>query len=149
MSTRRPTATTRAHDDAATQANRKHGDGATAPMQAAEALGLDDLMAALRGLVDRARSGRLRGTDTSEATLTVTNLGDRGARAVYGVIVPPQVAIVGVGRVEPRPWVVDGDIVARQVVTITLSANHRVTSGHEGSRFLDAIAGALSTPEKP
>jgi pyruvate dehydrogenase E2 component (dihydrolipoamide acetyltransferase) len=124
--------------------------GLVAPtLPAADALGLDELMAALRDLVARARSGRLRASDTRAATLTVTNLGDRGARSVHGVIVPPQVALVGIGRVEPRPWVVGDAVVPRQVVTLTLSADHRVTSGHEGSRFLDAIAVASSAPEGP
>jgi pyruvate dehydrogenase E2 component (dihydrolipoamide acetyltransferase) len=122
--------------------------GLIAPvLTGAARLGLDDLMTALRDLVARARSGRLRGAEMADATITVTNLGERGASAVYGVIVPPQVAIVGVGRVEVRPWVVDGGIVARPVVTITLSGDHRVTSGHEGSRFLEAIATHLRTPE--
>jgi pyruvate dehydrogenase E2 component (dihydrolipoamide acetyltransferase) len=114
---------------------------------------LDDLMVALRDLVARARRGRLRGAEMSDATLTVTNLGDRGAAVVYGVIVPPQVALVGAGRIEQRPRVITGPrggtrIEARPVVTLTLSADHRVTTGHEGSRFLDTIANLLQTPEE-
>jgi pyruvate dehydrogenase E2 component (dihydrolipoamide acetyltransferase) len=114
---------------------------------------LDDLMVSLRDLVARARSGRLRGSEMTDATLTVTNLGDRGAPVVYGVIVPPQVALVGAGRIEPRPRVITDPegkdrIEVRPVITLTLSADHRVTTGHEGSRFLDTIAHLLQTPEE-
>jgi pyruvate dehydrogenase E2 component (dihydrolipoamide acetyltransferase) len=114
---------------------------------------LDDLMVSLRDLVARARSGRLRGSEMTDATLTVTNLGDRGAPVVYGVIVPPQVALVGAGRIESRPRVITGPdgeerIEPRPVVTLTLSADHRVTTGHEGSRFLDTIANLLQAPEE-
>jgi pyruvate dehydrogenase E2 component (dihydrolipoamide acetyltransferase) len=63
------------------------------------------------------------------------------------VIVPPQVAIVGFGRVTERPWAVDGMLAVRRVVTATLSADHRASNGHQGGRFLRAIARALEDPE--
>jgi pyruvate dehydrogenase E2 component (dihydrolipoamide acetyltransferase) len=123
--------------------------GLVAPaLHDAATLDLDSLMAALRDLVARARSGRLRGQELAEATITVTNLGERGAQSVHGVIVPPQVALVGFGRVAERPWIADGRIEARPVVTATLSGDHRVTSGHEGSRFLEAVVAALQEEEQ-
>ena len=72
----------------------------------------------------------------TDATITVTNLGDRGVRAVFGVIYPPQVALVGFGKISDRVWDVDGGIGIRPVVTATLSADHRATDGHIGARFL-------------
>jgi pyruvate dehydrogenase E2 component (dihydrolipoamide acetyltransferase) len=77
----------------------------------------------------------------------VTNLGDLGVESVYGVIYPPQVALVGVGKVVSRPWAVDGLLGVRSVTTLTLSADHRATDGNTGARFLDAIDQVLSQPD--
>ncbi|HUP73916.1 MAG TPA: dihydrolipoamide acetyltransferase family protein [Acidimicrobiales bacterium] len=114
----------------------------------AQTLDLSALMAALREMVARTRSGTLRSTDVEAATITVTNLGDRGAGAVFGVIIPPQVAIVGFGRVSERPWAAGGMVGARPVVTVSLSADHRVSHGHSGARFLNIVARCLSKPEE-
>ena len=113
----------------------------------ADRLTLDELMASLRDLVARARSGRLRGSEVSGPTLTVTNLGDQGAEEVHGVIYPPQVALVGVGRIVERPWAEDGMLGVRPTVRLTLAADHRASDGHDGSRLLAAIAAHLATPE--
>jgi len=104
-------------------------------------------MAALTDLVARARAGRLRGSEVSDPTITVTNLGDRGVESVYGIIYPPQVALVGAGRITPRPWAVDGSIALRRVVHLTLAADHRASDGHRGALFLDAITRHLQEPE--
>ena len=114
----------------------------------ADSLDLEALMVNLRDLVIRARQGRLRGREMSDGTLTVTNLGDNGADAVYGVIYPPQVALVGIGRLREAAVARNGLVGARPCVTVTLSADHRVTDGHEGSRFLAAVDTFLQTPEK-
>jgi pyruvate dehydrogenase E2 component (dihydrolipoamide acetyltransferase) len=98
-------------------------------------------------LVKRARAGGLRSSEMSDATITVTNLGDLGVESAYPIIYPPQVAIVGFGRVVERPWVVDGRIEPRPVVTVTLSADHRATDGREAGLFLAAIDRALQAPE--
>ena len=82
------------------------------------------------------------------STITVTNLGDRGADAVHGVISPPEVALVGMGRVRDRPWVVDGEVVARPVMTLTVAADHRATDGATGSRFLATVADVLENPDR-
>ena len=122
--------------------------GLLAPtIAAADALTLEGLMAAMRDLVTRVRRGELRSSDLEPATLTVTNLGDQGVEALFGVIVPPQVAIVGFGRILERPWAVDGLLGVKPVVTVALSADHRVSDGHRGSRFLKAIERALNEPE--
>jgi pyruvate dehydrogenase E2 component (dihydrolipoamide acetyltransferase) len=114
----------------------------------ANLLSLPDTMAALRDLVGRARSGRLRRTEMTEGTLTVTNLGDRGVEAVFGVIYPPQVALVGFGRVLERPWASGGLLGVRPTVTATLSGDHRASDGHIGALFLTAVEQALTTPEE-
>jgi pyruvate dehydrogenase E2 component (dihydrolipoamide acetyltransferase) len=123
------------------------GSGLVAPaIRDADQLALPALMAALRDLVQRARNGGLRGSELTSPTITITSLGDRGAESVYGVIYPPQVAIVGFGRVVERPAVVGGAIVARPQVTVTLAADHRVSDGHLGGQLLAAIDRALQSP---
>jgi pyruvate dehydrogenase E2 component (dihydrolipoamide acetyltransferase) len=125
------------------------GGGLVAPaMHDADRLAVDEVMARLKDLVARARSGRLKGTEMSDPTLTVTNLGDQGVEVVHGVIYPPQVALVGVGRVLERPWAVDGMLTVRRVVVATLAADHRVSDGHVGARFLSILDGVLQKPEE-
>jgi pyruvate dehydrogenase E2 component (dihydrolipoamide acetyltransferase) len=111
-------------------------------------LSLDELMRGLRDLVKRARAGSLRSSELSDPTITVTSLGDQGVETVFGIIYPPQVAIVGVGKVVERPWSVDGQVVSRPVVTATLSGDHRVTDGHRGALFLAAVDRLLQEPAR-
>ncbi len=125
------------------------GGGLVTPVIAkADQMGLDDVMAAIRERVAAARSNSLRSSWMTEASLTVTNLGDNGAQRVHGVIFPPQVALVGFGRVQQRPWVVDDTIVARPVLSATFTGDHRATDGATGSRFLSTLAKLLEQPEK-
>jgi pyruvate dehydrogenase E2 component (dihydrolipoamide acetyltransferase) len=124
------------------------GGGLVAPaIRDAQRLDLDGVMRSLADLVTRARAGALRSSELSEATLTVTNLGDQGVDTVFAVIVPPQVAIVGFGRIVDRPSVVDGQIVARRMVTVSLSFDHRVLDGHRAGLFLAALERRLREPE--
>lgn len=111
-------------------------------------LSLDELMQKLQDLVARARAGSLRSSELSDPTITVTSLGDQGVDATFGVIFPPQVAIVGFGRIVERPWIANGQVVPRQVVTATLSADHRVSDGHRGGLFLAAVDRLLQEPGK-
>jgi pyruvate dehydrogenase E2 component (dihydrolipoamide acetyltransferase) len=111
-------------------------------------LTLDELMTKLNDLVTRARAGSLRSSELGDPTITVTSLGEQGVESVFGVIYPPQVALVGFGKLVERPWSVDGQIVSRQVITATLSADHRVSDGHRGARFLDAVDRLLQEPAK-
>jgi pyruvate dehydrogenase E2 component (dihydrolipoamide acetyltransferase) len=124
------------------------GGGLITPAIAdAAGLKLPELAVRMRELATRAKAGRLRGSELTGATITVTNLGDLGVELVYGVIYPPQVALVGVGRIVERPWAVDGLLGIRPVVTVTLSADHRASDGATGARFLDALSRSLSQPE--
>lgn len=120
------------------------GGGILAPtLRDADRMDPGAAMDALRGAVERARSGTLRSSDVAEATLTVTNLGDLGVEAVFGVIHPPQVAIVGFGRIAPRPVAADGLLGIHPVVTATLSADHRASDGQRGARFLAELSRVL------
>ena len=124
------------------------GGGLLAPtIRSAHLLTLDDLMTELRGLVARARSGALRSSEMSPPTITVTNLGDEGVDAVFPVIYPPQVAMVGFGRIVSRPWAVNGMLGVRPVVTATLAADHRASDGHRGGHFLTFLDRLLQEPD--
>jgi pyruvate dehydrogenase E2 component (dihydrolipoamide acetyltransferase) len=125
------------------------GGGVIAPaIHAVEQKSLVELMRALADLVTRARAGSLRRDELADPTITLTNLGDQSVTAVHGVIYAPQVALVGFGTIRERAWVTDGRIEAVPVVTITLAADHRVSDGHAGARFLTDIARCLQRPQE-
>jgi len=111
-------------------------------------LSIGELMQAMADLIERTRVGRLRGSEVTDATVSVTNLGDRGVKTVYGVIYPPQVALVGFGRIAERPWAEGGMLGVRPCVTATLAADHRATDGHQGALFLEALNRHLQLPEE-
>jgi len=111
-------------------------------------LSLDELMEAMHDLIARTRSGGLRGSEMTDGTITVTNLGDMGVETVYGVIYPPQVALVGFGKVVEQPWAENGMLGIRPVLTATLAADHRATDGRRGGQFLDILARNLQEVEK-
>jgi pyruvate dehydrogenase E2 component (dihydrolipoamide acetyltransferase) len=127
--------------------SRKGGEVVVPALHDADARSLDELMAALRDLVQRARGGSLRSSEVADATLSVTNLGDLGASSVLGVIYPPQVALVGFGSIEERPCAVQGMLAVRPRVTATLAADHRASDGFRGGRFLNRIGELLQEPE--
>ena len=125
------------------------GGGLVAPALRNTADGsLGQLMARMTDLVGRARSGALRSSEMTTATITLTSLGERGVEGVTPIIFPPQTAIVGCGATLERPWVVDAAVVPRPVMRVTLGADHRVSNGHQGARFLRALDRLLQKPEK-
>ena len=111
-------------------------------------LALDALMQRLTDLVARARALTLRSSEMSDATVTVTNLGEQGVDLVQGVIYAPQVALVGFGRPAERAWAENGQVVAMPLVTASLSADHRVSDGHRGALFLNELSQRLQQPER-
>jgi pyruvate dehydrogenase E2 component (dihydrolipoamide acetyltransferase) len=108
---------------------------------------VDEVMAALGDLIARTRAGTIRSSELADPTITVTSLGDLGVDSVLGVVNPPQVALVGFGRIADQPWAEGGTVGIRRVVTATLSADHRVSDGHRGGLFLSAVDRRLSDPE--
>ena len=125
------------------------GGGLVAPaIHDADQLELGELMARLKDLVARTRAGRLRGSEMSDPTITVTNLGEQGVEVVHGIIYPPQVALVGFGTVVQRPWAVDGMLTVRPILTATLAADHRVSDGHRGGIYLSYVQSLLQRPEE-
>jgi len=109
---------------------------------------LDDVMENMLDLVNRARTGHLRSSELADGTITVTNLGDQGVESVLGVIYPPQVALVGFGKIIERPWAAAGMLGVRPTIVASLAADHRVSDGHRGGRFLIALNRLLQEPDK-
>lgn len=125
------------------------GGGLVAPaLMNAPAMTLDETMAGMRDLVTRARAGRLRSSEMTEGTLTISALGETGSEMMLGVIFPPQVALVGLGAPQTRPWIVDGTVVPRRVVTISVSADHRVADGRQIAHFITTFETLLQLPEE-
>jgi pyruvate dehydrogenase E2 component (dihydrolipoamide acetyltransferase) len=125
------------------------GGGLVAPaIHDADRKTCDELMSALRDLIARVRGGRLRSSEMADPTITLTSLGEQGVAQVFGVIYPPQVAIVGLGKITERPRVTAGTVAVRQVLTASLAADHRVSDGHRGALFLAALDRLLQAPEK-
>ena len=96
----------------------------------------------------RARGGALRSSELTDATLSVTNIGDLGVAEVFGVIYPPQVALVGIGKILDRPRAVDGMLAVHPTATLSLAADHRASDGYRGARFLAQIDALLQKPEE-
>lgn len=111
-----------------------------------DTMDVDELMRRLADLVARARALTLRSSEMTDATITVTNLGDQGVESVHGVIYPPQVALVGFGKVTQRPWAAEGKVVVMPIVTASLAADHRASDGHRGGLFLAEISRLLQAP---
>ena len=125
------------------------GGGLVAPaLHHTDRQSLGDLMKSFRDLVQRARAGSLRSSELTDPTITVTSLGEQGVEAVFGIIYPPQVALVGFGKIVERPWSENGQVVSRPVIAATLSGDHRVTDGHRGGLFLAAVDRLLQEPDK-
>lgn len=124
------------------------GGGVVAPaILDADRLGPEELMGRVRDVAERARRGRLRSSEMTEGTITLSSLGERSVEEVQGVVFHPQVALVGAGSIVERPWVVGGSVVARPLVRLTLAADHRVSDGRRGGRFLARMAALLESPE--
>ena len=106
-----------------------------------------EIMTALHDLIPRAKDGRLRSSELSEGTVTVTSLRDLGVESVFGVIYPPQVAIVGFGHITEQAWAENGMLGVRPVMQATLAGDHRATDGRTGARFLDSLNRHFQQPE--
>lgn len=109
-------------------------------------MAIDDITAALADLVGRAHGGRLRAAEVTEGTFTLSNLGMFGVPRFTAIIAPPQVAILAVGSAIERPVVRDGQIIARRILEVNLSSDHRAVDGADAARFLVTLRGHLQGP---
>ena len=115
-------------------------------IHAADAKGVPAIAAEVRDLAGRGRSGQLRPDELEGSVITVTNLGMFGIDRFHAVINPGEAAILAVGRAVPKPVVVDGHVVVRDVMTLSLSVDHRVVYGAEAATFLGRVAELLEHP---
>jgi pyruvate dehydrogenase E2 component (dihydrolipoamide acetyltransferase) len=125
----------------------RQGGLVTPAIHDADDKSLDELMVAMRDLITRTRGGRLRSSELMDATITLTSLGDTGVEKVYGVIYPPQVALVGFGKIMDQPWAENGMLGIRPILTATLAGDHRASDGRRGAQFLSALEKFLQEPE--
>lgn len=126
---------------------RKGGLITPALMNTSE-MSLDETMHSLGDLISRTRSGKLRNTEMTQQTITITNLGDLGVESVFGVIYPPQVALVGFGRIMDAPWAEGDALCIRKVMQATLAGDHRATDGRTGALFLEKLNQILQDPQE-
>lgn len=108
---------------------------------------VDEIMESLNDVIPRARALNLRSSELSESTITVTSIGEGGADAVFGVIYPPQVAIIGFGAISEQAFAENGMLGIRSVVQVSLAGDHRATDGLTGSRFLGSLNKHLQNPD--
>jgi pyruvate dehydrogenase E2 component (dihydrolipoamide acetyltransferase) len=113
----------------------------------ADVMSLDDTMNSLSDLITRTRSGKLKSSEIIAQTITITNLGDLGVESVYGVIYPPQLAVIGLGAILDKPWAEDDTLSVRKVMQATIAGDHRATDGRTGAMFLDKLNKYLQQPK--
>jgi 2-oxoisovalerate dehydrogenase E2 component (dihydrolipoyl transacylase) len=112
----------------------------------ADTRSLPELARALEELTATAREGRTQPSEMAGGTFTITNVGVFGVDGGTPIINPGESAILCVGAIKDQPWVVDGQVVPRKVMTLTLSFDHRHIDGATGSQFLADVAGIVSDP---
>ena len=123
-------------------------DGVVAPViHNAHKAHLDEIAVQRRDLTERARAGKLRPQDVAGATFTISNLGMFGVDAFSAIIMPPQAAILAVGRIADRVVPVDGKPGIRPMMTLTLSSDHRVVDGARAAEFLRDVTEAIGNPQ--
>ncbi|MDX9963668.1 dihydrolipoamide acetyltransferase family protein [Desulfobacter postgatei] len=120
----------------------------TPALLGAKDMNLSQTMQALDDLIMRTRAGKLRGAELTQQSITITNLGDLGVENVYGVIYPPQVALIGLGKIIDTPWVQENKVIVQKVMKATLAGDHRATDGRTGALFLDKFNRILQNPKE-
>jgi len=124
-------------------------DGVVAPvLHNADKSGLREIAAKRRDLTERARGGKLRPADLAGGTFTISNLGMFGVDAFTAIIIPPQAAILAVGRISDRVVPIDGHPGIRPMMTLTLSSDHRVVDGARAAKFLQDLVAAIGNPQQ-
>ena len=122
-------------------------DGLITPVvKNAHLKGITQIGAEVRELAGRARDKKLMPDEYTGATFSVSNLGMFGIHEFTAIINPPEAGILAVGGIEQTPVVVDGEVVVRPRMRITMSCDHRVIDGAQGSRFLQTLSGMLEEP---
>ncbi len=127
----------------------RQGGLVTPAIHHADLKNLDELMMTMRDLIERTRGGKLRSSELTDSTVTVTSLGELGVQKVFGVIYPPQVALIGFGKITEQPWADQGMLDIRPILSVTLAGDHRATDGIVGTRFLQRLDFHLQAIAQP
>ncbi|HEY1157256.1 MAG TPA: 2-oxo acid dehydrogenase subunit E2, partial [Arthrobacter sp.] len=121
--------------------------GLTVPnIKDADAMSLPQLAQALTGLAETARGGKTAPADLAGGTISITNIGVFGIDAGTPILNPGEAAILGLGAVRTMPWEYRGEVELRQVLTLSLSFDHRLVDGEQGSRFLADVGAVMAEP---
>jgi pyruvate dehydrogenase E2 component (dihydrolipoamide acetyltransferase) len=112
----------------------------------ADQMSLLELARAIEQLAATAREGRTTPADMANGTITITNIGVFGVDTGTPILNPGEVGIVALGSIRPKPWVVNNEIVIRQVTTIGATFDHRVVDGDVASRFVQDVASVMEEP---
>jgi pyruvate dehydrogenase E2 component (dihydrolipoamide acetyltransferase) len=112
----------------------------------AGSMSLRELALALDDVVQRARTGALKPIDMSGGTLTLTNVGTFGVEGATPILNPPEAAILALGAIQQRPWGVDGSVTLRDVMTLSISIDHRLVDGELGAQVLRHVSRLLTNP---
>jgi len=113
----------------------------------ADKLGIHDIARRRIELICRAEKQKLSAADVKYSTFTITNVGMYGIRSGYGIINPPQAAILAVGEIYVEPAIIDEKILPRSFIEISISADHRIINGDLSAKFLHKIAYLIENPE--
>jgi pyruvate dehydrogenase E2 component (dihydrolipoamide acetyltransferase) len=116
----------------------------TPTVRAVDKLSLTEVSRLARELSERARERKLESTDYADGTFTISNLGMFGVDAFTPIINPPQVAILGTGRILERPWAENGQLTALPTMYLSLTFDHRIVDGADAARFLDTVVSLLT-----
>jgi pyruvate dehydrogenase E2 component (dihydrolipoamide acetyltransferase) len=114
----------------------------------AGSMSLHELASALDDTITKARAGKLSPSDMSGGTLTITNVGTFGVEGATPILNPPEAAILALGAIQPRAWVVDGLVEVRDVMTLSISIDHRLVDGELGANVLHHVAELLNDPAR-
>lgn len=109
---------------------------------------VDAIMEVLNDIIPRARALKLRSSELSDSMVTITNIGDGGANSIFGIIYPPQVAIISFGCISEQPVAKNGMIGIRSFLSVTLAGDHRATDGLTSSHFLVGLNNHLQNPDQ-
>jgi pyruvate dehydrogenase E2 component (dihydrolipoamide acetyltransferase) len=109
---------------------------------------IDQIMESLTDLIQRGRNLKLKSSDISESTISISSIGEGFTTSMFGIIYPPQVALIGFGSIQEEAWAENGMLAARRVIHLTLAADHRATDGTYGNRFIGNIIHFLNHPEQ-
>jgi pyruvate dehydrogenase E2 component (dihydrolipoamide acetyltransferase) len=113
----------------------------------ADTLSVVETARAMRDVVGRARKGKLRSHEITAGSFTLSNLGMFDVTSFYGIITPPQVGILTVGRTSERLKLVGGEVATERVAVVALSCDHRAVDGVDAARFLGTIKRLIEDPK--